>query len=144
MAEVQVREANAGDAEVLVSLLGQMGYPNASAQVAQRLDQYASTGGRVWVACAGGEVIGFLSFHTQACFHATETLGRITAMCVDGSRRRSGAGRELIRMMEKYAREVGCLRVEVTSGEHRSHEAHRFYEGNGYVRKSVRFVKSLE
>ncbi|WP_353565044.1 GNAT family N-acetyltransferase [Haloferula sargassicola] len=122
-------------------LSGLLGYPQGPARILGRLEVYRRSGGEVWVAEVDGQVVGFLSFHTQPCFHAAEMLGRVTAMCVD--RKRCGAGRAMIEVMEAAARKLGCSRVEVTSGEHRAQEAHLFYEAMGYQRTSVRFVKPL-
>jgi hypothetical protein len=42
---------------------------------------------------------------------------------------------------EDFAWDNGCVRIEITSGEHRA-GAHAFYEAIGYKQDSRRFIKS--
>lgn len=139
-----IREATESDAEEISDLMDQLGYELPPDSVIDRLRKYAETGGFVWVASVEEKVVGFLSFHTLQYFHAAGIGGRITAMCVDREYRRKGIGRDLLCAMESAAERLGCQRVEVTSGDHRKKEAHRFYQAAGYALSSGRFLKQME
>lgn len=143
MARYLIRKAAESDAEGISHLLEQLGYELSAGSVVGRLRKYRETGGSVWVASEGTRVIGFLSFHTLQYFHAEGIGGRITAMCVDRENRRRGIGRALLNAMESVAEGLGCQRVEVTSGNHRKDEAHKFYEASGYAFWTGRFLKQI-
>ncbi|MGC6564163.1 MAG: GNAT family N-acetyltransferase [Akkermansiaceae bacterium] len=140
---IQIREAEDGDAGVISVLLVELGYELSVDGVLDRLTEYGKIGGRIWVAVDDGVVVGFLSFQFTTFFHAVGKSGRITAMCVGNGYRRKGIGRQLLQRMESHAKSEGCERIEVTSGEYRSEEAHRFYEAEGYAPASRRFLKNL-
>jgi hypothetical protein len=44
---------------------------------------------------------------------------------------------------EEAAAACGCLRMEVTSGDHREQDAHLFYQAQGYRADCRRFIKDL-
>lgn len=90
-----------------------------------------------------GDVVGFASFHAIPLMHADGCLGRITAMCVRSDHRRSGIGRGILDAIHRHAVEAGCRRIEVTSGDHRVDDAHRFYMSCGYKPCDQRFQKPL-
>jgi len=140
---IRIREAREGDADSISSLITELGYELSSSGVVDRLTNYETIGGRVWVALEDSQVVGFLSFHLITFFHAIGRSGRITAMCVASSHRRLGVGHQLLEFMEQYSREMGCERIEVMSGDHREEEAHRFYQAEGYVLSNRRFLKKL-
>ena len=71
---------------------------------------------------------------------AASALGRITSLVVDPGHRQCGIGRLLVAAVEEFGRAHGCIRFEVTSGDHRP-EAHAFYEHLGYKLDCRRFVK---
>ena len=54
--------------------------------------------------------------------------------------RQRGVGRALVTAAEEFGWARGCLRLEVTSGDHRP-EAQAFYEHLGYQLDCRRFIK---
>jgi GNAT superfamily N-acetyltransferase len=62
-------------------------------------------------------------------------------MVVTEARRGQGIGKALVRAVEAKCAALDCVLVEVTSNVRRE-QAHRFYEGLGYERTSVRFAKA--
>ena len=58
---------------------------------------------------------------------------RLTALVVAERVRGQGVGRQLVAEVEDYARNTGCVRVEVTSNAKRA-KAHDFYQALGYTR----------
>ena len=143
MSRHPIRSAVEADAGAISDLLGQLGYPSSRDQVIGRLSAHSDDSSVVLVAVSGEAVIGFVSFHRIPLIHEAGSLGRITAMCIASGYRRSGAGRALLAELENRARASGCDRIEVTSGERRAEDAHRFYQSCGYVSDSRRFQKRL-
>lgn len=143
MTNYQIREAGDADAVALARLVEVLGYKLGAEHVAGRLLAYAGDFSKVFVATQGGKLIGFLSFHAIPLFHEAAMLGRITAMAVDPQHQRAGVGAGLVVAAETFARRVGCLRMEVTSGDRREKDAHVFYAAQGYHSDCRRFVKVL-
>jgi ribosomal protein S18 acetylase RimI-like enzyme len=142
-ASITIREAREDDSSRISNLMTELGYELSASGVINRLAEYESIGGRIWVASNGSQVVGFLSFHLITYFHAVGRAGRITSMCVASTHRRSGIGHQLMCCMENFAESMSCERVEVMSGDHREEEAHRFYQAEGYTLSHRRFLKKL-
>jgi GNAT superfamily N-acetyltransferase len=141
----RVRQAHAGDAADIAHLISVLGYGLPAKEVPARLLAYTGDTNRVFVAVhESGALVGFLSFYAAPLFHEAGALGRISAMAIDPDHQRQGVGRALVHAAEAFAQECGCLRIEVTSGDHREADAHLFYGALGYVSDCRRFLKRLE
>jgi GNAT superfamily N-acetyltransferase len=137
-----IREALIGDAVQIASLISELGYSATEQFVRDRLTQLSSSAAdMVFIAEHAGEIGGFLSFHVLPLFHVEGNLGRITALAVSPRFRRCRIGRELVAAAERFAWSHGCVRGELTSGDHRA-EAHAFYEAVGYRQETRRFLKA--
>jgi GNAT superfamily N-acetyltransferase len=137
-----IREALISDAVHIASLISELGYSATEQCVRDRLTQLSSTpADMVFIADYAGEIGGFLSFHVLPLLHVEGNLGRITALAVSSRFRRCGIGRKLVATAERFAWTHGCVRVEITSGDHRA-DAHAFYEAAGYRQETRRFLKS--
>jgi len=138
-----IRSASPEDAPALAALIAVLGYDLDEEGVRLNLEACSDLS-RVFVATADdGAVTGFLSFHLIPLFHQRGHLGRITAMAIDPAYHRHGIGRALVAAAEGHALAHGCTRIEVTSGDHRSGDAHLFYQSLGYLSDCRRFLKSL-
>lgn len=138
---VVARIARADDASSIAGLLTALGYPSPVARIERRIaDSAASVDTVVFVAVSAQCVVGVISFHCIPLFHADGALGRITSLVVDPGHRQCGIGRLLVEAAEEFGRVQGCIRFEVTSGDHRP-EAHAFYEHLGYQLNCRRFIK---
>ncbi len=139
---ITVREALLSDGQELVSLISELSYSVTEQFVRDRLTELSSSvADIVFIADCGGEIVGFLSFHLLPLLHVDGNLGRITALAVSYRFRRRGIGHKLITAAEEFAWSRRCVRVEITSGDHRA-EAHVFYEAVGYRQETRRFLKS--
>jgi len=137
-----IRPAKIDDAERIAELLLQLGYEASSKRVHEKLLKFSENpSDQVLVATNGGdEVVGLISLHTLEMFHSEGRLGRITSLVVDFKHRGNGIGSLLVQEADKYLIERGCVRTEVTSGDHRF-EAHAFYQTQAFVPGEKRFVK---
>ena len=136
-----IRGACIHDAAAAGELLAALGYPSSIAQVKERIARSAeSDDTAVFVAETHHQIVGLVSFHLIPLFHADGFLGRITSFIVAPMHRQRGIGRLLAAAVEEFAWAHGCMRVEVTSGDHRP-DAHSFYERMGYDLDCRRFTK---
>jgi len=145
MSDIAVRDVTAEDAEILVPLLEVLGYPTSASVLRERLYglREADPSGRIIAAFdAGGRALGFATLHVTPVLHRPTPVGRITALAVDPSSQGLGIGRRLVEESERWFRDAGLGRVEVTSGL--THvPAYEFYRHLGYADQGLRFGKSL-
>jgi ribosomal protein S18 acetylase RimI-like enzyme len=139
-----IRHATLADASNIADLMGQLGYDPGTDLIARKLAELSrSADNAVFLAIDGERVVGCLSAHAHELFHTPGRLGRITALVVDADARGLGVGRTLIDRATDYFRDRACIRIEVTSGDHRP-DAHAFYRSVGFAEDERRFVKNLE
>ncbi len=128
---VAVRDATASDAVAVVDLLAELGYPVDEASAEKRL---ATSGSGVLVAERGGSVVGVIGYHAIPLVAEDGCFVRITALSVTKSERGRGAGRALVAMVERRARALGALELEVSSGRRPERDAaHAFYPALGFA-----------
>lgn len=140
---MNLRRAKTTDAEEISALLNQLGYKITGNLIARKISEFSSVPvDDVFVAEVGGEVVGTISCHIDSLFHQEGNSGRITSLVVDHHYRGRGVGKALVTEAESFFHSYGCVKSEVTSGEHRP-EAHAFYESCGYQLDERRFLKLL-
>ena len=138
-----VRRACLSDASEISRLMGQLGYTASPDLVARKIGLFdGSKDDAVFVAELGGALVGCLGAHAFELFHAEGRFGRITAVVVDENVRGAGVGRTLVESAVAFFREAGCIRAEVTSGDHRA-GAHAFYKSVGFREDNRRFIQIL-
>jgi len=126
----------------IVLLMNELGYQCSLDLIESKLKFIAhSDFDQVFVAIIDDEVVGLISCHVTTLFHAAGKSGRITSLVVSSGARRKGVGKALLIQADKYFLEKECVKVEVTSSEHRK-EAHEFYKAVGYTQESAHFIKS--
>jgi GNAT superfamily N-acetyltransferase len=136
-----IRKAALEDAGAISDLLAQLGYCATPAFLKRKLaDLLGSSNDLILIAELRRIVVGVISLHILNLFHTEGRLGRITSIVVDRAHRRAGVGRLLFQAAEQYFQASGCVRAEVTSGDHRS-DAHVFYQAIGFAPDERRFVK---
>jgi GNAT superfamily N-acetyltransferase len=136
-----IRDAFAGDAAGLAALVADLGYATAPRAITAALGELGPAE-RVIVAEAGGEVLGFVSAAVVPFFHDGSRRLRLTAIAVAPAHRRRGVARTLVAEIERWGREQGCNRIEVTSAEHRS-DAHAAYRALGFAEAPPGFTRRL-
>ncbi|MBV9798893.1 MAG: GNAT family N-acetyltransferase [Solirubrobacterales bacterium] len=138
-----IRPAEAGDADAIAVLLGELGYPSRAAEARDRLERLlADADAGVLVAEAGGRAIGVAAYDLVWTLHRSAPQCRITTAVIDSGQRRRGVGRALIDAIESLARERGCFRLEVTTRPSRT-DAVAFYASLGFEDRPHRFAKAL-
>jgi ribosomal protein S18 acetylase RimI-like enzyme len=136
-----IRSAEISDAGRIADLLQQLGYVATATLVENKIATLAgSLNDLILVAEKDGIVIGIISLHTTELFHTDGRIGRITSLVIDSDQRGCGIGELLVDAANEFFILSGCVRAEVTSGDHRP-EAHAFYEAQGYMPDERRFMK---
>jgi ribosomal protein S18 acetylase RimI-like enzyme len=141
--DIRIRDARLSDAPALASLMCELGYETASAEMRQRLKSILSDAGfRTFVAEIDDQVCGVIGTLTHVSHEHNDLSEKIIALIVPKKRRRSGIGRALIAAAEEDFVRRGVTRVALTTRFARE-DAHRFYEALGYARTGFRFAKDL-
>ena len=137
------RHATLADAEPIASLLTELGYASAAADVVDRV-QRSPYSGTSWLLLAQSEndVVGLVSAELVPYFPNGSTVCRVTALVVAARYRHQHLGEKLLARAAEFARERGCSGIELTSAHYRL-DAHRFYERLGFSRTSLRFFRPL-
>ena len=143
--EIKIREVQESDYGTLVLLLKQLGYGgNDVVSVANRVALIKAHDGVTFVVeDDGANVVGFAALTFMPLMHCDGLLARIAAICVDENTRSAGVGGALVRFIENYSVERGCVILEVTTNLVRL-KAHQFYLNNGFVETHKRYNKKLE
>ncbi|WP_199818938.1 GNAT family N-acetyltransferase [Streptomyces sp. NRRL B-1347] len=144
---MRIRPAHRDDASAVNVLLDQLGHPqDGRAATANRIQSWAEDpSGAAYVAEAGDDLLGVIAVHVCPFFERDGSWGRIVALVVSGRARGRGVGSRLVAAAESFAATLGCVRMEVTSGDHRQ-DAHEFYRRRGYIDQagmSSRFLRDL-
>ena len=141
--DVHIRPAGAPDAPAIAPLLAELGYPAADDRVRERIARLAADDrAHVLVAEHAGRIVGVATLVRFPSITAEADVAWITSFVVASSERGRGVGRELVAALEALARSHDCVRISVTSAEHRD-GAHAFYQRLGYDYTGRRFAKKL-
>jgi GNAT superfamily N-acetyltransferase len=141
--QLTIRDACPGDAEALVALVGQLGYPTSADAVRERVERLSSSDtDRLVVAELDGEIVGLASLHTSLSIAYDSPAAKLSAIVVDERHRRGGIGQALVEEMEREAERQGCYLVFLTTAGRRE-GAHAFYERIGFEETGRRFSKRL-
>jgi GNAT superfamily N-acetyltransferase len=138
-----IRPAHPSDAAAVDDLLDQLGYPQDDPDATGARIRYwdDDPSSAVYVADADGKLLGLVAVHVEP-FILPGFSGRIIALVVTDHARRQGIAGQLMATAESFAVDNGCVRLEVTSSDHRA-AAHEFYQRRGYVNqagRSSRFI----
>jgi GNAT superfamily N-acetyltransferase len=143
MSAITVRAAHATDADALARLSTQLGYPADPAVMPSRLARFErDTNARAFVVVSGDAVIGMATIHLRFTMNHESPIAQLTLLVVDESVRTRGVGRALVQAAERFARERGAKRINVTTALQRS-DAHAFYERIGYALTGRRYGKNF-
>jgi GNAT superfamily N-acetyltransferase len=129
---VEIRRATLADATSIAALLGQLGYPTTTKEMAPRLKRALKMkDGACFVAETKQDgVIGWVHVSVTPLLEV-ERRAEVNGLVVDEKVRSLGAGGRLLKAAEQWARKMGCAGMSVRSNVIRE-RAHGFYMRNGY------------
>ena len=140
---IRLRAATESDAPAIASLLNELGYRVERAEIPARLSAIAQEGGAVLLAVdATGAALGLMSLARHSVLHATGSVAFITALVTASAARRRGVGQRLVSTAKEWAAQHACIRLTVTSAEHRA-DAHAFYPACGMPYTGRRFAAPI-
>jgi GNAT superfamily N-acetyltransferase len=140
---VRLRPATAADAPAIASLLEELGHPADRDEIPARVAAIVAEGGAVIVAVdASDAALGLISMAQHRVIHEPGAIAYITALVTGHAARRRGVGQRLVAAAKGWAAERGCVRLTVTSAEHRA-DAHAFYPACGMPYTGRRFAVSI-
>lgn len=84
----------------------------------------------------GGQVRGMIHARIEAQLHHAGKTAEILELVVEEGSRKKGIGARLFRAVREWAKESGCLQLEVSSHARRK-GAHAFYERMGLKKDHV-------
>ncbi len=142
---VQIRDCRGDDFESVLELLTQLWPgteidPDAMRQVFQRLLDWVDC--QVFCAVVAGRMVGFCDFFVRYSLWQQGKLAYVDELVVDESMRGRGIGASLLDRAAHIAEGLGCSRIELDTDLERT-VAQRFYEDQGWRRRSIVFGKDL-
>lgn len=133
------------DLPEVATLAADLGYPNETAAVRQRMERLHALPEHGFFVAQGADrrLVGWVHVHGMFTLVA-DPWAEIGGIVVGVAHRRSGVGEALLRAAEGWALEHQYKSVRLRSGEQRP-EAHLFYKACGYeaARVSVQFRRQL-
>ena len=140
---VNIRAAKSEDSQAICDLLRQMGYPQPLALIQEKFELlHNDANSQILIAEEEDKIYGFLSLYFIPQIALEGDFAKICYLCVDENIRSKGIGHLLLQQAEQLARQRGCDRMELHSGEQRT-LAHQFYLREGYVDAPKYFRKKL-
>ncbi|WP_170153813.1 GNAT family N-acetyltransferase [Actinoplanes italicus] len=109
--------------------------------IASSLDNAAADGRDVFVASAGGEVVGLVTVAERTHFTG-EVDAYVGELVVHAAHERHGVGTLLMNAAEDWARRRGLRHVTLETGA-ANRVARAFYGSRGYREEDVRLTKAL-
>jgi GNAT superfamily N-acetyltransferase len=137
-----IRPARIEDSSALTQVIEDFGYHVEAAELDIVLKKHLNSPDRyAFVAEIHGTVVGAIGLQVIEYFHRDASMLRVTYISVMQEHRRQGIARRLMDSALSHAIEKGCDKLELTTGSHRSDEAHKFYESCGFIKyDGVRYV----
>lgn len=140
---MHIRLALPDDIAALALLIGELGYPTSTEEMATRM---AAVVGRsdiaTFVAEEDGVVAGMITVSVTPSLYRSDLLGAITVLVVSSAFRGRGIAPLLIQSGEAWLRQQGAGRSAVHPSIARA-DAHRLYERLGYENTGSRLTKAL-
>lgn len=144
MSACELRRATAQDTEAVYALICELkqtrfDYPAFRAGFTANLQD---TRLRYQLALLEGQAVGLIGLHLQYHLHHVNWIGEIQELVVMPQARGLKIGSQLLAWAEQEAREAGAEMTELSTSVKR-HDAHRFYQREGYEQSHFRFTKAL-
>lgn len=140
-----IRKAEMKDYLDIASLSGVLGYPISEAAVRKNLARILKDADHEFLVFELGErVTAFIEAEIYAPVYAEQVMLNVLGLVVDEKNQGQGIGAQLLNALEEKAKAREIKVIRLNSGVQR-HEAHQFYEHQGYTsnHSQKRFLKFL-
>ena len=140
-----IRKAEMKDYLVIARLSGVLGYPISEAAVKKNLARILKDADHEFLVFELGErVTAFIEAEIYAPVYAEQVMLNVLGLVVDEKNQGQGIGAQLLNALEEKAKAREIKVIRLNSGVQR-HEAHQFYEHQGYTsnHSQKRFLKFL-
>lgn len=142
---MEIRKAELNDLDEVLEVLnelyhGEIQYDIFSKLYKERIDNENSC---YIVAIDGDKIVGVLISEITHQLHRTKKSSFIEDLVVREEYRNKGIGKQLVEAAIKYAKQLECEVIELTSYI-TNEKAHRFYERNGFEKHSYKFKQYLK
>jgi GNAT superfamily N-acetyltransferase len=154
--DIQIRQAESGDAPAIAELLRTLGYfahinaehPQITEErVARHLMMCAADDSHsVFVACISQEdVIGYIAIHWLPYLLLTGPEGYVSELFIRESHRGQGVGSQLLKVAKTEADKLGCSRLMLINLRSRESYQRQFYAKQGWEEReeAVNFIYRL-
>jgi GNAT superfamily N-acetyltransferase len=140
-----IRPYRPSDLEAMTELMADLGYPTTMENMAVRMAAMeANPDYFTFVLEAAGQVAAMIGVRQMYFYEGDGLTTCISALVTRSSEQGKGHGKQLIRFIEGWAREMGSGSLNLTSGIKPEREvAHAFYKKMGFEITGYRFVKQL-
>ncbi|MBK9119876.1 MAG: GNAT family N-acetyltransferase [Phycisphaerales bacterium] len=151
---IRIRRATAADCGALAEVLAALGFDQLTAlsqeqrqaQVARHMEALLGNEfSAVWVAEAQSSIVGYAAAHWIPVLGLAGPEGYVSELFVRADWRGRGAGTALLEVVERAARDHGCVRLSLLNLRARAAYRRGFYPQRGWVeRDAANFVRRLE
>ncbi|QQK81495.1 GNAT family N-acetyltransferase [Salicibibacter cibi] len=138
---MEIRVATAKDVSALAELMKHLGYPTTTEEMTLRFSHIESHPDyHTLVALYNDKIVGMTGLTKSFFYELDGMYVRIAAMVVDPDYQKLGIGKELIKVAEKWANNIGANVLALNSGDRPERSnAHKFYKNMGFEDKSTGF-----
>ncbi len=141
-----IRKVEMRDVSDITRLAGVLGYPISESIVKNNMSRILNDEKQEFLVFDNGnQVVGFIEAETYDTVYSNEIMFNVLGLVVDDQEQGQGIGAQLLSALEENAKARGINVIRLNSGVQR-HEAHQFYEHQGYTsnHSQKRFLKVLE
>ncbi|MDR9866316.1 GNAT family N-acetyltransferase [Lactococcus cremoris] len=141
-----IRKVEMRDVSDITRLAGVLGYPISESIVKNNMSRILNDEKQEFLVFDNGnQVVGFIEAETYDAVYSKEIMFDVLGLVVDAQEQGQGIGAQLLSALEENAKARGINVIRLNSGVQR-HEAHQFYEHQGYTsnHSQKRFLKVLE
>ena len=141
-----IRKVEMRDVSDITRLAGILGYPISESIVKNNMSRILNDEKQEFLVFDNGnQVVGFIEAETYDAVYSKEIMFNVLGLVVDAQEQGQGIGAQLLSALEENAKARGINVIRLNSGVQR-HEAHQFYEHQGYTsnHSQKRFLKVLE
>ncbi len=143
--QIIIRQAVKDDFLSLSELMNYLGYKTTTEEMQERYENISSHDDyKTFVASIGNKVVGMAGATKNFSYEHNGKYVRVIALVINPAFRQKGIGKELMQVVENWAKEVGASIILLNCGNRDERkQAHEFYTHIGYTVKSSGYIKLL-